>query len=145
MRKDLRRPWQEVKCKGTLDTNVILRYFVQDNKEQAEAVEELFRSARKEGSYFYIPLTVVLELIFVLYRTYEMEKETVADIIRSLKTIPAQIEKESIVFRSLELFVKGMKFSDALIYVQAIEEGTTPVYTFDREDFKGKPYAVLLA
>ena len=133
-----------MKCKGTLDTNVILRYFVQDNKEQAEAVEELFRSVRKEGSYFYIPLTVVLELVFVLHRTYGMEKDTVTDIIRSLKTIPAQIEKESIAFKALELFIKGMKFSDALIYVQAIEEGATPVYTFDREDFKDKPHAVLL-
>ena len=132
-----------MRCKGTLDTNVILRYFLQD-KDQAEAVEELFRSARKEGSYFYIPLTVVLELVFVLHRTYRMEKETVADIIRSLKTIPARIEKESIVFKALELFIRGMKFSDAVIYVQAIEEGATPVYTSDREDFKGKPHAVLL-
>ncbi len=133
-----------MKCKGTLDTNVILRYFLQDNEEQVEAVEELFRSARKEGSYFYIPLTVVLELVFVLHRTYGMEKERVADIVRSLKTIPARIEKEDVVLRALELFIKGMKFSDAVIYIQAIEEGTTPIYTFDREDFKSRPYAVLL-
>jgi predicted nucleic-acid-binding protein len=133
-----------VKCKGTLDTNTILRYFVQDNEEQAGIVEELFKSARKEGRYFYIPLTVILELVFVLHKTYRIEKETVANIIRSLKTIPAEIEKEGIVFGALELFLKGMKFSDAIIYMQAIQEGTTPVYTFDREDLKGKPHTVLL-
>jgi len=49
------------------------------------------------------------------------------------------------VFGALELFIKGMKFSDAIIYMQAVQEGTTPVYTFDREDFKGKAHAVLLA
>ena len=80
----------------------------------------------------------------MLHRTYGMEKNTVADIIRSIKTIPAQIKKESIVFRALELFIKGMKFSYAVIYVQVIEEGTTPVYTFDRKDFKDKLHAVLL-
>ena len=47
-------------------------------------------------------------------------------------------------FGALELFIKGMKFSDAVIYMQAIEEGTTPVYTFDKEDFKGKPHVMLL-
>jgi len=133
-----------VKCKGTLDTNTILRYLLQDNEEQARIVEELFKSAREEGSYFYIPLTVILELVFVLHKTYRIKKETVADIIRSLKTIPAEIEKEDIVFDALELFINGMKFSDAIIYVQATREGITPVYTFDREDFKGKPHTVLL-
>ena len=82
-----------MRCKGTLDTNVILRYFMQDNEGQVEVVEKLFRSAHEEGSYFYIPLTVVLELVFVLHRTYGMEREKVANIIRSLKTIPAQIEQ----------------------------------------------------
>lgn len=119
---------------------------MQDNEGQVEVVGKLFRSACKEGSYFYIPLTVVLELVFVLHRTYGMEREKVANIIRGLKTIPAQIDKESIVFGALELFIKGMKFSDAVIYMQAIEEGTTPVYTytFDKEDFKGKPHVMLL-
>jgi len=69
-----------VKCKGTLDTNIIFRYFMQDNQEQAQVVEELFTSARREGGYFYIPLTVVLKLVFVLHKTYGVEKETVADI-----------------------------------------------------------------
>ncbi len=117
---------------------------MQDNERQVEVVENLLRSAREEGSYFYIPLTVILELVFVLHRTYGMEREKVASIIRSLKTMPAQIENESIVFGALELFIKGMKFSDAVIYMQAIEERTTPVYTFDKEDFKGKPNVMLL-
>lgn len=117
---------------------------MQDNPEQAQIVEELFKSAHREDSYFYIPLTVVLELVFVLHKTYGVEKETVADIIRSLKTIPAEIEKENIVFGALELFLEGMKFSDAIIYMQAIHERKTPIYTFDQEDFKNKQYAVLL-
>ena len=61
------------------------------------------------------------------------------------KNIPAKIGKECIVFRALELFIKCMKFSDAVIYMQAIEEGTAPLYTFDREDFKSKSHAVLIA
>lgn len=133
-----------MKCKGTLDTNVILRYLTRDNEEHVQVVEKLFESARKEGSYFYIPLTVILELVFVLYRTYKIEKETVADIIRSLKTIPAEIEKEDIAFQALELFLEGMKFADALIYVQALQEQKTPVFTLDREDFKNRQDVELL-
>ncbi len=130
--------------KGTLDTNVILRFLLKDHKGHSRAAEEIIRQAREEGKIFFIPLTVVSELVFVLSRVYKLDRETVTKIVMSLCTLPAEIEKEEVVFQALELYRRGMKFSDALIYSQAVTEQRTPLYTFDRNDFKDFEGVVLL-
>ena len=131
--------------KGTLDTNVILRFLLKDHSSHAKTAEKIIKQAREEGKIFFVPLTVVSELVFVLSRVYKLDRDTIARIIASLRTLPAEVEKEEVVFQALELYRRGMKFSDALIYCQAVAEQRTPLYTFDRDDFEGFEEIVLLS
>ncbi|HQP47981.1 MAG TPA: PIN domain-containing protein [Spirochaetota bacterium] len=49
-----------------LDTNVIIRFLVNDDKKQGETVKGLFLKAEREQESFYITNPVLLEVIYVL-------------------------------------------------------------------------------
>ncbi|NPA41813.1 MAG: type II toxin-antitoxin system VapC family toxin [Aquificae bacterium] len=131
-------------CKGTIDTNVILRFLLKDNESHANIAEDIIYKAREQGEVFFVPIVVIMELVFVLSRVYKLDRDYVVQIVKSLSSLPAEVEKEKVVFEALELYKNGMKFSDALIYCQAVAERRTPLYTFDKDDFQGLQDVVLL-
>ena len=49
-----------------LDTNILVRFVTKDDKAQADKVLSLFKEAENRGEEFWIPLVVVLEMIWVL-------------------------------------------------------------------------------
>lgn len=49
-----------------LDTNVLVRYIVQDDAAQLAAAKRLISRFVTEGAALFVPLTVVLELEWVL-------------------------------------------------------------------------------
>jgi predicted nucleic-acid-binding protein len=46
-----------------LDTNILVRFFVQDDVKQANKVIQLFTKAEQYNEPLFIPLLVVLEVI----------------------------------------------------------------------------------
>ncbi len=58
-----------------LDTNVLVRFLVQDDEIQASKVDQLFASAEQGKETLFIPLLVVLELIWVLQSAYGVQKK----------------------------------------------------------------------
>ncbi len=48
-----------------LDTNVIVRFLVRDDEEQALCVYKRFKQAEKKRESLFIPLTVLLETIWI--------------------------------------------------------------------------------
>ena len=55
-----------------LDTNVLVRFLVKDDEQQAELVRVLFMEAEQRKEPLLVPLLVVLELIWVLESVYEI-------------------------------------------------------------------------
>ena len=47
---------------ASLDTNILVRYLVQDDEQQLALAKKLIRSALRAGETLYIPITVMLEL-----------------------------------------------------------------------------------
>ena len=54
-----------------LDTNVIIRFLVRDDKQQAEIVYRLFKRVERKNETLFVPLLVVLETLWVLESVYE--------------------------------------------------------------------------
>jgi len=62
---------------AALDTNVLLRFLLQDDATQAEAARRLIRAASESGTSLYVPVSVALELEWVLRSRFKMDRAAV--------------------------------------------------------------------
>ncbi|MXX54385.1 MAG: type II toxin-antitoxin system VapC family toxin, partial [Gemmatimonadetes bacterium] len=62
-----------------LDTNVLVRYLVRDDEQQAESARALLESLTQERPG-YACREVVVELVWVLERAYGVSRERIATI-----------------------------------------------------------------
>lgn len=76
-----------------LDTNVLVRWLVEDDDKQAARAKELFEAARAEQTMYFVPSTVMLELEWVLRSRYQFDKATV------LGTFNALLETQELEFQ----------------------------------------------
>lgn len=71
-----------------LDTNVLVRFLVKDDKAQALRVKTLFESAEKLGERFFITTPSLLELIWVLSAVYDFTRSELLEAIQLLSQMP---------------------------------------------------------
>lgn len=94
-----------------LDTNVLARYLLDDEPAQARTARRLLEDA---GAEFWIPVTVVLELAWVL-RKADAPRAVVMERLRdvlSLRNVRAQ--NADLVSQALRWATEGMDLADAL-------------------------------
>ena len=94
-----------------LDTNVLARYLLDDEPGQAQAARRLLEDAKAE---YWIPLTVVLELAWVL-RKSAAPRRLVMERLRhllSLRNVRPQNAEQ--VFQALRWAAGGMDLADSL-------------------------------
>ena len=60
---------------SALDTNILVRYVVQDDSAQLAAAKRLITRCVEEGRSLFVPVTVMLELEWVLRSSFEFGKE----------------------------------------------------------------------
>lgn len=119
-----------------VDTNVLLRYFLRDDADQAaRADRELHRDER-----FTIDGIVLCELVWVLDAGYGFSRaEIAAALDRILATAQFEIEGKDLVLAALDDFRRsGADFSDCLIGRRNRAAGAAETVTFDRS-LKGLP------
>lgn len=93
-----------------IDTNILARIVTRDTPEQLEAARKLV----KENACF-VPVTVALELEWVLRSPYKLSVETVAEAFdRLLQVRNLHFEREPSIRRAIELYRDGLDFADAL-------------------------------
>ncbi|MBP7867556.1 MAG: type II toxin-antitoxin system VapC family toxin [Acidobacteria bacterium] len=118
-----------------LDTNVLVRFLVNDDRAQAERVRRLLAGAEEEGESFLITLPVVMELIWVLRSVYGLDKAAILEALDALTLMPV-LEFEQ-VDRVRELIRLGLKtrleLVDLLICICGRLSGAESTLTFDRK------------
>jgi|SRR3989338_6414484 len=67
-----------------LDTNILVRLFIQDNQAQYEKALEILNNADTKGYKLYIPVEVVVEFEYVLKKVYSIERSEIAKDLKSL-------------------------------------------------------------
>ena len=93
-----------------LDTNVLARYLLADETNQAKAARALIEGAEAE---FWIPVTVVLELAWVL-RVKKVPGEEIAARLREFLTLRSMRPQMSdAVFQALRWAEQGVDIADA--------------------------------
>ena len=117
-----------------LDTNVLVRYLVDDDAEQAEAARTLLEGLTSERSGF-VCREVMVELVWVLQRAYGLSRDRIAAVLEALvATEGLEIEAADDVARAAFRYRRGgAGFSDLMIAAAAERSGASPLYTFDRK------------
>lgn len=114
-----------------IDTNVLVRYIVQDG-EQSEIATQFLESLSLENQGF-VNNIVIMELIWVLSRTYKQSKETIAVILEELFSMPVFIfEDLPLLLKTLMIYRKNKAdFSDIFIKEFNDSIGCDKTVTFD--------------
>jgi predicted nucleic-acid-binding protein len=116
-----------------LDTNVLVRFLVEDDKVQSRRAKKLVEEAVMEGEDLFVADLVVVETVWVLKRSYGLKKEAIAAVLRMLLGARnLRFESSDRMARAIDAYEKGRGgFSDYLIREVAREWECAAVATFD--------------
>ena len=117
----------------SIDTNVIIRYLVGDDAEQSEAARSLLAGLTPDDPGF-ICREVVIEIAWVLERSYRFTRARVAEALMDLTASDSLVvENSDDVAAAAYLYRQGgAGFSDLMVLSAAERAGAAPLYTFDR-------------
>lgn len=117
-----------------LDTNVLVRYVVQDDEAQLTSARKLIRKCVADGQALFVPVTVVLELEWVLRASFGYAKDDVMQVLSSLfSAAEMTFGSERALEVALQLYRTGpADFADCLHIALAAQAGELPLWTFDK-------------
>ncbi len=117
-----------------LDTNILVRFITQDDRELAATATRLIERRCTAESPGHVCAPVLVELVWVLRRGYRYEKTTVVEVVRKLLGAAELIVEDNETVRlALRDYESGTAdFADYLIGRSNHARGCAPTYTFDR-------------
>lgn len=116
-----------------IDTNVLVRYLVCDDVEQAHLARSLLEKVSWNRPGF-VSREVAIELVWVLERAYRFSRDQIANVLEELaSTEGLVVEAADDVVRVSSIYRRGgAGFSDLMILAAAERVDAKSVYTFDR-------------
>jgi predicted nucleic-acid-binding protein len=121
-----------------LDTNVLVRYIMQDDAKQSLLATRLVESLSATAPG-YVPLVSVVELAWVLSSAYELDRAQLVEAFEALlRTKEIVVDRAETVWKALRVFQgANADFADCLIERSASAAGCERTMTFDRGAAKG--------
>jgi len=120
------------KAEEIVDTNVLLRYLVGDNKQQQLEAKKWFLEGYQGKRRLVIKPIVVAEASFVLESFYHQKRDKIAEafeVILSQKWLV--VEERKILLELLDWYRKGIHFVDSYLFAWAkVKSGK--ILTFDQ-------------
>ena len=116
-----------------LDTNVLVRFLMNDDEGQARKVYQLFKTAETQQEPLLVPLLVILELFWVLESAYCLSRTEILDVVDDLLLMPILVFDDRPALHSFlaEARQVNADLSDLLIAHSAQAAGAEAVFTFD--------------
>jgi predicted nucleic-acid-binding protein len=117
-----------------LDTNVLVRYIVQDDPVQSRRATEILEHRLDDDNPGFISIVAMAETVWVLERAYRLPTEdVVAAVERVLQADVLVVENEQEVFAAMTALEEGLgSFADALLGALGAKAGCSATLTFDR-------------
>lgn len=119
---------------AALDTNVLIRFLIEDDAAQFAAATKLIRQCVVAGETLFIPVTVALELEWVLRSNFGFGKAAIVQTLSQLlSSVDLLFESEGALELALRLYGQSTaEFSDCLHVALASGAGHKPLWTFDK-------------
>ncbi|TAN22726.1 MAG: PIN domain-containing protein [Acidobacteria bacterium] len=116
-----------------LDTNILVRYIMQDDVEQSRIAADVLERLAPERTG-YVSLVAMVELAWVLESVFQSSRQEIAAAIQRLlqmESVVVQNQRE--VFAAMECLKVGLaSFPDALIAFVGAWAGCETTLTFDK-------------
>jgi predicted nucleic-acid-binding protein len=114
------------------DTNILVRAYLEDDKEQAEEAKEFLLKTTKDKSLF-ISSYAILEFAWVLKTKNYSRKEIYEAVIMLMDSIGVIIGQKDVVLTALEKYIKGKAdFGDYMILAEGEKNKAYKLKTFDK-------------
>ena len=122
----------ENKLGGSLDTNTLLRLILGDIPEQVIIIEKLLD---QPGARFEIADAVVFEIVFVMEKTYLLNRKQIAQNVFTIIRHPKINCNRKLFELTLPLYIEHSKLCivDCALTQYAQINNASPLYTFDKE------------
>ena len=129
-----------------LDTNVLVRYFTQDDPAQSVTAERCIQTACTEDQPCLIHAVVLCELMWVLETAYGYSRDQIINVLDLvLCTRQFQVQDREIMRAALNIYRSGTAdFADAVIGHGNRTAGCETTYTFDRKAARLPEFTALL-
>ncbi|MCF6221731.1 MAG: type II toxin-antitoxin system VapC family toxin [Robiginitomaculum sp.] len=126
----------------SLDTNILVRYIIQDDKLQSTKAASIIENLKPEAPAF-ISCIVLCEINWVLKTAYKFSKADCAEALNRIMSVAVfDIENLEACLAALQRFRAGQAdFSDYLIRQIAKGKGYDTVLTFDKKALKSSGFA----
>jgi predicted nucleic-acid-binding protein len=121
-----------------IDTNVLVRYIIQDDAKQSKMATDFIERKCSENSSLFINGIVLCELVWVLESAYEYSRENIVKVIEQiLKTRQFLLDEPDILWQSLRGYKnEGADFADNYIAHLNKHKGCEYTVTFDKRAAK---------
>ncbi len=115
-----------------VDTNILVRYFADDDPLQSELARQLLEDTVTSDAPAYVTMVALVELIWVLEDIYKVTPASIRDIVAKLLVAPQiLVEQADAVDRALKL--KHADLADSLIHETGKALGCRQTLTFDKK------------
>ena len=128
-----------------VDTNILMRFLVNDDPAQAQQVRQLFSAAEQQRETYSVPLLVVLESIWVLESAYQVGRNELIEVFSDLLLLPVlEFEQREAVQAMLQAARNDpLDLPDLLIAKSALRSGCECIFTFDKKAARSDAFELL--
>ena len=112
-----------------VDTNVLVRAAIQDDRRQAEAAAKVLRQSEAVA----VPLAALCEFVWVLRRVYDFGRDEIAEAMRALLDSSNVLVNIPAAEAGLAMLEAGGDFADAVIEWEGQRLGAETFVSFDRK------------
>lgn len=127
-----------------IDTNVIVRYIMQDDLKQSPKANRFFESLSADTPGFISQISIV-ELVWVLGGSYDLNRQQISQALDTLlRTTEVVVDRAGQVLKALRAYKSSAAdFADCLIASVASGAGCETTVTFDVRATKGAGMTLL--
>lgn len=117
-----------------LDTNVLVRYFAQDDPIQSRKATEVIERRLTDEEPGFVSIVALVETVWVLSRAYDLPDHEIVRVVEGmLQSDTLVVQNEQEVFTAVAALRAGRgPFADALVGAIGIWAGCNTTFSFDR-------------
>ena len=117
-----------------IDTNIFIRFLVNDIPQKADACEKIFKNAVAKKETLFTTEMVIAEIVWVLESYYELSQQEVQEKVEKILNTPNLIcPHKDLILNALTIYgEKNIDYIDAYNALILKNKGITELYSYDK-------------
>lgn len=118
----------------TIDANVILRFLLNDNPNQAERCSQLLQRVESGTEQVFLPDLVIADVVWTLEKFYHQSRTRIRELLLPMLLLRGmRLSSKSVARKALDWYVeKNIDWTDAFVAAKMAAENRVEIYSYDR-------------